>query len=453
MRPQNLAQVTLLCLVGATVKEVEWIIPWLQESLHRRLCLVDEDEGNLRAMERELLSDPQVKFYLLESPLQIEPLARRIAWQGVLLPIEVAGSGEVFDRFKASLQETHLAAALLLSDGADLGLSQFRQRKERKPYPIRQGMKLKDTCRQIPAIIIGAGPTLQKNGHLLADFQDKALLFAGGSALNGIPVEPHFAASIDKAAPYQQFKQIPFWETPFCFQSRVSAQNFSLIHGEALWFPESHHTFLNWLDGAEEGFDGGWTVSNFLTRIALLMGCNPIIFVGMDLCYQGEAKYAHLPNTVQPSLMDVEAKVFTQPDWLMARKWTEQVALAYPDRQFIDAREGGLPFASPIEKISLNHLALPSRGNLKEKVHQIVQGLPFIEGDRFEAWEKSLRACEQSFDESEIVYEKLLLPLWQLWRAVFERSLDLEQDNKEQKLELHRHLFFQRVLKEYIHGI
>ncbi len=250
----------------------------------------------------------------------------------------------------------------------------------------------------------------------------------------------------------------------------MNPENFSLVHGEALWFPDSHHSFLNWIEGEEGAFDGGWTVGNFLTAVALLMGCDPIVFVGMDLCYEGARRYAYTHNAMPVySLVEVktkrEEKVLTQQDWLMARLWLEDLAARTPDRQFIDAREGGLEFRPPIQCARLDSLVFEERRELQSQVHRAVQALPLAEEgkQRWLQWEKSLQQCKRLADRSlfgeeedfsgEIVYEKLLLPLWQTWRPIFERELDLDPQNDEGKLKLNRFLFFQRVIQEHLDAI
>lgn len=472
MRPvMHLDDVDFLCLMGAEIGDCAWVAPWLNASLKRRLVLIDVDAKVLEGMRQKFLDCLQVKYRLIESPLQIEPLAKQTAWQAVFLKIAVAGDdNETFRKFRDILEKTHLAANLLLSDAADCGCLLLRHRRARKQHPVRQGLKLAGAFTKIPAIIVGAGPSLEKNGHLLAQFRDRALILAGGNALNVLAAEPHFTASIDKEAPYRDFKRHPFWEAPFCFQSRMNPENFSLIHGEALWFPDGHHSFLNWIDGEEEVFDGGWTVGNFLTAVALLMGCDPIVLVGMDLCYEGTSKYAYTHNaTVARGLIEVKTeegkKVLTQQDWLMARLWFEDLATRNPDRQFIDAREGGLEFRPPIQCARLDSLVFEERKGLQSQVHQAIQELPLMEGEeeRWPQWEESLQKCKELATSSlfggeenfsgEIAYEKLLSPLWQTWRSIFERELELDPQNDEGKLKLNRFLFFQRVIQEHLDAI
>jgi hypothetical protein len=427
---------------------------WLDANPSRRLVFIEERETSFP------LDDRRVKTYLLESPLQIEPIAKKVAWSAVFLEakIRVVRDLECTQVFKAIFEETHLAAQLLLSDAAEWGAPFMRNLRKQMGRPVRSALHLKNAFKDVPALIIGAGPSLKKNGHLLESFQDKALLLAGGSALNSIEVEPHFAASIDANAPYHQFKQGKFWETPFCMQSRMNPDNFSLVQGEVLLAPDSHFAFLNWLTGTEETFNGGWTVGNFLMALAVHFGCNPIVFVGMDLCYSDGKKYAHLDSDPPDGLI-ANNGVLTQRDWLMATRWTEELASRHPTTCFINATEGGVGFKSPVIAKRLQDVNLPTIGPLGPKVHRAIQSIPRLTQEgRWEMWEKSLKKLEilctlaiegEEVDmEEEIAYEKLLAPLWQIWRPIFERELDL--DPHPDKLRLNQLLFFQQVLQEHL---
>lgn len=466
----DLQAIDFLCLFRGNPAHAIALRSWLDESSKRRLVLIDEDSVSLERMRENFSGHLQVKSYLIESPLQIEPLAKKIAWQGVFLKAAfIVEEGEPLCLFRTVFEQTHLAANLLLSDAADYGISLARGRYMGR---ARRGLHLERAFEKVPALIIGAGPSLAKNGHLLEQFQDRALLFCGGSALNAINLEPHFAASIDRQAPYQDFKRYPFWETPFCFQSRMNPENMSLLHGEAILFPDGHYSFCNWLEGEEGTFDGGWTVGNFLTSIAVLMGCDPIIFVGTDLCYEGRSKYVHDRKELSSEgLIEVVSKngerVWTQRDWLMARQWTEELILRHPDRQFIDAREGGLEFRGPIQSAKLSELVFEKRGDLHSQVHEAIQSLPLVEKSlsRQIEWTESLYRCKervamslfggQEMVHEEVVYSTLLQPLWQIWRSIFERELDLDVQPIciEDKLRMHQLLFFQRVIDGYCNAL
>ncbi|MES2274216.1 MAG: 6-hydroxymethylpterin diphosphokinase MptE-like protein [Chlamydiota bacterium] len=467
-----------LCVFGLSAPLYALARSWLDENRERRLVFIEEKASVLSSLLEDedailLLNDLRVKIYYLESPLQSELIAKKVAWQAVFRKLEIFSLADTSTaaQFQEELKLCHRAAFLLLSEASDWGVSSLRNARVNSQKPSRSGLGLGGKFAGIPAVIVGAGPSLEKNGRFLRELQDRALLLAAGSALNILDIEPHFAASIDAAAPYRQFKLQKSMEIPFCYQNRMNLENFSLVHGEPLLFPDGNSAAIDWIQGETGPFDAGWTVGNFLTQLAVLFGCNPIIFVGMDLCYKKRQKYAHLETETSNGLIEAEnwegKKVWTQGDWLMAGQWTETLARRHPERLFINATEGGLGFKAPILQKSLQSLLktdLSKQFDLRGKVHAEIQMLSPHTDCRFDLWDASMQRCEQivadmkKFQmrdlEAEIVYQKLLMPLWQIWKPVFERELDLDLQPLQfsEKMQLNQILFFQQVLQEHLHG-
>ena len=471
----DLEKTETICVYGVSGAFYALAREWLDEAAKRRLVFVEESAEALAALlEHEdailLLNDARVKIHFLETPLQVGLIAKKIAWAAVLreLRIVLLRPGLWGEAFEKELIRCHAAAHLILSDVSDYGISLLRNFQANSRKPLRSGLGLKGTFRNVPAVIVGAGPSLEKNGHLLSEFRKKGLILAGGSALNAIAQEPHFAASVDKEAPYRQFKMHPFSETPFCCQSRMSAENYSLIHGPALLFPDGNAPWINWINGQEEGFETGWTVGNFLTAFAVFLGCNPIVLVGMDLCYENERKYARIeaqpPEGLVQALDARGEPVWTQRDWLMAARWTEEFAARHPETRFINATEGGLGFSSPVDSLTLSSIlgTLQEAPDLRKRVFEAIEAAPSIDSCRWDEWKASLVRCQKvlkKYDpekiEGEIAFRKLLEPLWQIWKPVFERELELDRQPlaAEEKIKLNQALFFEQVLEEHLHEL
>ncbi len=409
------------------------IAEWDDELYQEALLWVDDSKSvAILSREKRESADPRVQIYYVESLFQKRILAKKIAWSAVMKKMHVIGEGP----FKEELEMQHLLAFTTLSEAADYWTLPMKNAKM-NDAPHKRGIELKGAFQNIPALIVGAGPSLERNGHLIRQFEDKALIFAGGTALNLIDTEPHFAASIDAIAPHEQFKMHPFSKTPFCYQSRLNPDNFSTMCGEKLLFPDSSCAAINWIQG-EEGFDAGfsagWTVGNFLTEIAILMGCSPIFLIGMDLCYENGRKYAKIESDLPSGLIQVE-DVLTQKDWLMAARWTEEKG-----GEMFDLSQGmlKLPKMKPEEALKMCKL----QKDLRSLVQDQIQKLPAQNKSRWNEWEASFQRCKENENiEEEIVYQKLLAPLWQIWMPIF--------DNEGQDLLLHQKLFFQRVLEEH----
>ncbi len=459
----------VLCSFGVHSSLYTQARSWLDGDPNRRLIFIEDRPEALAQLLEEsesilLLKDLRVKLYFLESPLQIEPLAKKIGWSAVFLKMELLNLRQSphFESFYQVIQSTHLAANLLLSDAADWGCSAIRHAKKNLSRLFHFAADL--SFPNIPALIVGAGPSLEKNRHLLEPLRDKALICAGGHALDRLRFPPHFAAAIDKEEPLQR---ISFPKVPFCFQARTHAKNFSLIQGESFLVPEGHFSFLNWLTGQEGLFDGGWTVGNFLTALAVQWGCNPIVFVGMDYCYSGKKKYAQGSSVAIDGLVETKNRfgetVWTQRDWLMAVEWTEKFAEKHPDRQFLNATEGGLEFLTEARLQDLDWKGI----SVQEKVEEAMRRAPAQKApSRWAEWEQSLKRCALLCEanvhnltldgfEEEVVFNLLLSPLWQIWKPVFERQLelDLQKMDLAEKVRLNELLFYQQVVQEHLNAL
>ena len=128
--------------------------------------------------------------------------------------------------------------------------------------------------------------------------------------MNAADIEPHFAAGIDPNSPqYLRLLHNTSFETPYFYRGRMHHPAFRLIHGPRLYINggggyDTPEWFEEHLGIASEVVDEGHNVVNFCTSLAYELGCNPIIFVGLDLAYTGMQAYA--PGVVADAEMSEE---------------------------------------------------------------------------------------------------------------------------------------------------
>lgn len=307
-----------------------------------------------------------------------------------------------------------------------------------------------------PAIIVGAGPSLEENQEALKAWKDKALILAAGSAIQVVDVEPDLAVAIDPHTPLLRRK---FPDVPLCFQGRVHPDSLTRIKGEKFTFPDSHFAFESWLTG-QESFNSGWTVGNAAVAMAVHLGCNPIILVGMDYCYRGKQKYAtQKPSSLTtPLVATTNAKgeaVETQRDWLMAIQWMETFAAAHPETTFINATANGMAIGKPFSAKPLNEIE-PKETGVLAKWASAMNSASSVElpATKLTEWKESLKRCKKQ-PEGEIAFELLLEPLWQVWAPMFERELmaDPQPLPLTEKLKIQRTLFFQQIIEEHLRAL
>jgi hypothetical protein len=443
----------ILCKVGVSSSFYLENRRWLDENKGRRLFFIEE-RGEIPQEEdlAVLKNDRRVKIFHLESPLQKEMIAKKIARLSAFKELLVLD-----EKWKALIEPHHLEANLITSDAAEFGVGVLRHLKKNLQKPVRSFLALKNAMSNVPAIIVGAGPSLEKNGEALKAWKDLGLIIASGSAIQVLEVEPDLAAAIDPHTPLLRRK---FPDVALCFQGRTHPDSLKRVKGEKFYLPDSHFAFEPWLT-KQQVFNCGWTVGNAGVAMAAHLGCNPIILVGMDYCYRGKQKYAgQKTNSLEaPLVAAVDAlgeAVETQRDWLMAIRWMEEFAAAHPKISFINATADGMAIGKPFLIKSLEEIEKGAPGvAIKWKAAMLSAPLVELEKANFIEWKESLKRCKKNEADGEIAAELLLEPLWQIWAPMFERELmaDPQPLPMAEKLKIQRVLFFQQIIEEHLKAL
>lgn len=416
---------------------------------------------SLEQVQRQLDRHRHVTYFCLETPLQEELIARKIAWQAVMMPLKVIAQPE-WERMKQKIEEFHHAAHLLLSEVADFGIHAFKNAKInwKRNGPFFPWRVFQDQFQGVPAIICGAGPSLEEAIPLLSRLQSSALIFAAGTAssiLNQNNIAPHLSFMLDKETPFSCIVDQVFAEVPCCIQSRLTPECVQFLHCAKILAPESGPLpWEQWWMESDKKEELGWTVGNFAAETAIRMGCNPIIWIGMDLCYRDRQKYAHHGQHGKDEMW-MHGNFATQRDWLMAARFCEKQAQSHPQIQWINTAMNGLPLAPPIVTRPFQDVMHLFRKefDLSGRLHQIFQCASLLDLNQEKKevrWQESCQHCQylvsqlnEEIDrplENEIVYAYYLKPLWQIWQPIFEREA------KGQNMDWHRRLFFQQVLQD-----
>lgn len=264
------------------------------------------------------------------------------------------------------------------------------------------GSKLYHQFAGKPAIICGAGPSLKKNLHILESLKDHAIIFAGGTAMNAVNANgflPHFGVGIDPNI--DQFTRLitnTAFMTPYFYKNRFLNEGLHLIHGEHIYIPGSGgYAITPWLEEqlgikASEVSEG-CNVINLSLSIAAELGCNPIIFVGVDLAYTDEEPYAAgiinhplygkrefmRTKNIEEDLIvrtDINGQaVYTLWKWMMESFWFSNFATQHPNIRLINATEGGIGFLG-IPNMTLSEardLFLTTQYDFSGLIHALLQ--------------------------------------------------------------------------------
>jgi hypothetical protein len=226
----------------------------------------------------------------------------------------------------------------------------------------------------VPAVIVAAGPSLEKNVHLLSALHDKVLIVAAGSAIGPLTrygIRPHLLLSCDPTENnYNHFADLDGSDIPLVFASSIYYRIVREYRG--LKFSFALNTMNDWPDrisGREKGvLQSGATVAVTCFDLAVRLGCDPIIFIGQDLAYSGMKTHAEGNFYARP-VSDGESELFltegnngpvytSKALWTMKLHLENQISAVRQERRIVNATEGGailrgaelLTFADAIER-------------------------------------------------------------------------------------------------------
>lgn len=297
----------------------------------------------------------------------------------------------------------------------------------------------------VPCIIVGAGPSLQKNIDLLKSLSQKALIIAGSSAIPGITqqgFQPHMGHFFDPyLRVYSRFLANIAFELPTFHCARTFSEVSRWMHGPKMYIKGSQ-TFpvVNWVEEAL-GFRGAQdpeliSVSASNTFMAQLMGCSPIIYVGLDLAYTQNLSYMDGVPTAehkQEELIENESNTFafneklthqdiygqpiqTKYGWILESKLLNEMIQTTPHLKFINATEGGLGIQG-VPNLSLQQVLndyLQKNYPMEEKVHAILQNSPQASKasqkkatTHLKEFSKSLSRCLKSYSDTLKAFQKM----------------------------------------------
>ena len=214
---------------------------------------------------------------------------------------------------------------------------------------------------ETPAIIVSAGPSLNKNIHLLKDAKGKSVIICVGTALKPMiqaGIEPDLVISVDGGKPnFRHFQNIPAMDVPLVFDLTIYPEIPKTYSGPKL-VGGCHENLLSWIEKTLEEKKGlyqmGPSVACMAFDVARNLGCNPTILIGQDLAYtdnQAHAKgtafdHRTIENFRGREIIEVDGvfgtKVLTDRVMATFIRWFEiKINESRETHRVIDATEGG----------------------------------------------------------------------------------------------------------------
>ncbi len=217
--------------------------------------------------------------------------------------ITTPGYGSLYQREDRELRET--VTQLIQRSNVNDATHRLRAREwisdvleniellEHSPTFLGLAEKLKD----VPAFIVGAGPSLGKNIQLLADAKKKGIVIAvntSARALAAKGITPQVLACMESIDLSELLSQLPFIDEVVRAISLTAHPRTARTGAGPLLPVYEGLPQLAPLSalGKAPGLAVCGSVSTLAFSLAQRLGCSPIVFVGQDLAYTGGQTYA-----------------------------------------------------------------------------------------------------------------------------------------------------------------
>ena len=217
----------------------------------------------------------------------------------------------------------------------------------------------KDVFKDKPIVVVGAGPSLNKNIHLLKEIEGKVCIicaFSAAKALEKQGIKPNFLVTVDsKQYGLEEYEA----NIPLLYIKEAGKELLKNHKSEKLFCLSIDEVFLINILNAEEKISFipmSGTVASFAAGSARHFGASEIILIGQDFSWTKEK--AHADGTVHKKTErykiyhnhNMEEKdiygntVYTNKPFYRFKLWFDSFTASLPNNvKMIQATEGGLP--------------------------------------------------------------------------------------------------------------
>lgn len=313
----------------------------------------------------DILLDSRVMLFVSEindNDLFMD-MQRKIHWS--MLPTQIICNHPVYDRiYKEKYNEfmTMVDKFIILESAhkntnAYMGKQGVLNTIKNMRY-IRESNYINDYIGDIPedvsAIIVSAGPSLDKNIDELKRAEGKSFIIATDTAVNSLlkhDIKFDAAITIDPRKDPELMSDPRCSDIPFFTVSEGHYIMLEFNKGRKIWIRGS--IFVNTLYRKYKKifpeYNVGGSVATAAFNVCLTLKFKRIVLIGQDLAYSGEATHAggvHMDAAFEDSgtkwveSIDGE-KIRSRDDWIIYLDWFEEIIRKLDDVEVIDATEGG----------------------------------------------------------------------------------------------------------------
>lgn len=281
----------------------------------------------------------------------------------------------------------------------------------------------------MPAVVVSAGPSLEKNIDLVEGIRDKALIVCVDSAVPYMMkrnILPHVIVTIDPRKYASYFEDERLQGITIVGGSDANADIIELVQPKKFVIAHSEDPYIQHMyekvGKPLEYVEPGGCVSIFAFNFCKYIGIQRVIMIGLDLAFSGEKMYAGQDSASMEEMGyikaagNVEELVYTRSDYYHYKLWFEKYIRNHPDCQLINATEGGVVIKG-CETDSLEHVI--SQYMLEEyELQGILDGVDFAfsEGEKEE--------LRKQIEKKKIVFSELTRKLYR-GKILAEKAMDM----------------------------
>lgn len=218
--------------------------------------------------------------------------------------------------------------------------------------------------KDMPVIIVAAGPSLEKNVHLLKKAKGKAFIIAVDTALRYLAeqdIQPDLAVSVDPRKPLRLFEDDRVQNMVLALNADLNYQVVEKMSKQKLLFVSADNAYYNSmfeLAGKHIHFlCNGGSVATVAFALARNWGFRRIVLIGQDLALSADKVHAGKDDIDLQKLTEKQIPVegyygetvYTSPDYNEYRKWYEMFIRNDKEVEVINATEGGAKIAGSIQ--------------------------------------------------------------------------------------------------------
>jgi len=237
---------------------------------------------------------------------------------------------EAYDRLKEISQKESRAIILNKNTTIKAGQVMMVNLLENFPEVLQTaGVKhLQDVFKGRPAILVAAGPSLEKNVHLLREVEGRAVIIAVDTTLRllvPLDIKPDIVTTIDfNHKNYEKFENVPIDPAvSLVYHPGGYHQSITGFHGPKFTYSKVPTRVHAWLMESVEDkgqVPSGTTVAHLSFFLARYLGCDPIVMIGQDLAFPMDKIHAGDLSLwqIDTGEMDMIEDIFGEPVGSMA---------------------------------------------------------------------------------------------------------------------------------------